>query len=88
MKWHIDLTKQAVIFIDTNNISKEQIFEIIGDAIRNFQGEAISIDIKKMKAKWEGFYRIRKGKWRIVASFDFDANFVFIEDIDWRGSIY
>jgi len=88
MKWHIKLAKHATVFIDKNNIPKEQVFDIIGDAIRNFQGEVTSVDIKKMKAGWEGFFRVRKGKWRIVASFDFDANSVFIEDIDWRGNIY
>ena len=46
------------------------------------------IDIKKMKGEWKGFYRIRKGKWRIIAEFDFDNNSVFIENIDWRGNIY
>ena len=88
MKWHIKLAKHATVFSDTNHISKEQIFNIIILAIRNFQGEVVSIDIRKMKGEWEGFYRIRKGRWRLVAEFDFDSNSVFIEDIDWRGNIY
>ncbi len=88
MKWRIDLAKHASAFIETNNIPKEHIFAVIADAIKNFQGEVISIDIRKMKGQWEGFYRIRKGKWRIIAEFNFDTNFVFIEDIDWRGNIY
>ncbi len=88
MKWRVELAKQALTFIDRNDISKEQIFYIIAEAIRNFQGETVSIDIKKMKGQWQGFYRIRKGKWRLVAEFNFDTRFVFIENIDWRGSIY
>lgn len=88
MKWHIELAKHAAVFIDTNHIPKEQIFSIIRDAILNFQGEIVSIDIKKMRGEWEGFYRIRKGKWRMIVEFHFDDNSVFIEDIDWRGNIY
>ena len=88
MKWRIGLAKQATTFIDRNSISKEQIFYIIGEAIRNFQGEEVSVDIRKMKGQWQGFYRIRKGKWRLIAEFDFDTNTVFIENIDWRGNIY
>lgn len=88
MKWHIGLAKHANSFIDANNISKDQVFGIVKDAIRNFQGEIVSIDVRKMRGQWEGFYRIRKGKWRMVVAFDFDNNSVFIEDIDWRGNIY
>ena len=88
MRWHIKFAKRATIFSDKNNISKEQMFGIIILAIRNFQGEVVSIDIRKMKGEWEGFYRIRKGKWRLIAEFDFDSNSVFIEDVDWRGNIY
>lgn len=88
MKWHIELAKHANTFIVVNHISKEHIFSIVTDAIKNFQGEVILIDIKKMKGEWKGFYRIRKGKWRVIAEFDFDNNSVFIENIDWRGNIY
>lgn len=88
MRWHVELAKHASAFIEINHIPREYIFSVIADAIKNFQGEVILIDIKKMKGLWEGFYRIRKGKWRIVAEFNFDTNSVFIENIDWRGNIY
>ena len=88
MRWHVELAKHASTFIKVNHIPKEDILDIITDAIKNFQGEMVSIDIKKMRGEWEGFYRIRKGKWRVVAGFDFNSSSVFIEDIDWRGNIY
>lgn len=88
MKWHVELAKHASTFITVNHIAKEDILNIIADAIKNFQGEIVSIDIRKMKGEWEGFYRVRKGKWRIIAEFNFNNNSVFIEDIDWRGNIY
>jgi len=88
MRWHIELSRHASTFITVNHISKEHVFSLIADAIRNFQGEIISFDIRKMKGGWEGFYRIRKGKWRAIVEFDFNKHSVFIEDIDWRGNIY
>lgn len=88
MKWDIELARHASTFISVNHIPKEHIFDVVTDAIKNFQGEMVSIDIRKMRGKWEGFYRIRKGKWRIIAEFNFINNSVFIEDIDWRGNIY
>ena len=88
MRWHIRLAKSATDFIEIQHIPEENIFNIISDAIKNFQGETVSIDIRKMKGSWSHCHRIRKGKWRIIAEFDFDSHFVFIEDIDWRGNIY
>jgi mRNA interferase RelE/StbE len=88
MRLHVELAKHASTFIKVNHIQKEDIFDVISDAIKNFQGEIVLIDIRKMKGEWEGFYRIRKGKWRIIAEFNFNTNSVFIEDIDWRGNIY
>ena len=88
MRWHVELARHASTFIEVNHIPKEYVFDVITDAIKNFQGEMVSIDIRKMKGEWEGFYRIRKGKWRVIVEFDFNSSSVFIEDIDWRGNIY
>ena len=66
----------------------DEVFDLIKLAIQKFQGEIVSVDIKKMKGEWSDFYRIRKGKWRIIASFDFNNHSVFVEVVDWRGNIY
>ena len=47
MKWHVEFAKQATTFIDKNNISKEQIFYLIGEAIRNFQEDELSMISEK-----------------------------------------
>lgn len=47
-----------------------------------------SVDIKKLKGKWKGFYRVRSGRMRIIAEFNFENSIVFIEEIDWRGNAY
>jgi len=87
MEWDISFSKQALSFIKKNHLS-EEVLTLVKLAIGNFQGERVSVDVRKMKGEWKGFYRIRKGKYRIVASFDFDKSSVFVEVVDWRGNIY
>lgn len=88
MNWQISFSDWAEKFLTQNRISRESIYELLSFSLKKFQGEKINIDIKKMKGEWEGFYRIRKGKIRIIAEFDFDDATIFIEVIDWRGGAY
>jgi len=88
MKWRIKFSYSAEKFIGKNKITHEKIFELISKALRYFSGEQINIDTAKLKGNWKGFYRIRTGRLRIIAEFDFENSVVFIEEIDWRGNIY
>ena len=84
----VDFSDEAEKFLKKNNFSKEEVFESIKSCVKKFRGETVTIDVKKLHGKWRGFYRIRKGKLRIIALFDFDNATVFIEIIDWRGGAY
>ncbi|MFH0859407.1 MAG: hypothetical protein V1868_02225 [Patescibacteria group bacterium] len=88
MKWRIEASRDAEKFLHKNQLTKNEAFKIIERAISYFQGKNINIDIKKLTGKWAGFYRIRRGKIRIIAEFNFENSFVFIEEIDWRGNVY
>lgn len=44
--------------------------------------------MKKLKGSWAGYYRIRKGKIRIIFDVDYKNKAVFIEKIDFRGDVY
>lgn len=88
MIFRVDFGGQAEKFLDRNNIPKEEVFDVIKNCIKKFKGEVINIDIKKLDGKWEGFHRVRKGKLRILAFFDFDKLEVFVEVVDWRGGAY
>lgn len=88
MNWRVEFSPRAEKFLERNNISREKIFELIRDALRKFGGEDININIRKLKGRWEGFHRIRKGDLRIIAEFNFDSFSVLIEVIDWRGGAY
>ena len=88
MNWDIDWSRQASAFLEKNRIPEEDILNCIRCALKKFSGEDINVDISKLKGKWEGFYRIRQGKLRVIAEFNFDHTSVFIEVVDWRGSAY
>jgi len=88
MNWEIDFHDRALKFLKKNKISQNEIVEIIKKVLRKFQGEKISIDIAKLKGEWTGFHRIKIGKMRIIAEFNFDKKKVYIEVIDWRESVY
>lgn len=88
MKWTVDFTRDAEKFLERNNVNRQEIFELIELSIRKFKGEVVNINIRKLKGRWRGFYRIKRGDLRIIASFDFDSLRIFVEKIDWRGNAY
>ena len=88
MNWQIDFHSRALKFLKTSKISQNEIVEVIKKALRKFQGEDVNIDIAKLKGKWLGFHRIKIGKLRIIAEFNFDKKRIYIEAIDWRGKAY
>ena len=88
MKWKIETSKNAEKFLAKNQLSKNEVFDLIGRAIRRLRGEQANVNMKKLTGEWTGFYRIRRGKIRIIAEFRFEDSVVFIEEIDWRGNIY
>ena len=88
MNWQIDFHSRELKFLKTSKISQNEIVEVIKKALRKFQGEDVNIDIAKLRGKWIGFHRIKIGKLRIIAEFNFDKKKVYIEVIDWRGRAY
>lgn len=88
MSWVVDFSSDSLKFLKKNNLIEDLIIDKIKLAIRKFRGEQINIDIKKLGGKWEGFYRIRVGKLRVILEFQFRNYRVFIEEIDWRGGLY
>jgi mRNA interferase RelE/StbE len=88
MKWRIEFSDNSEKFLSKNSFDRKEIFTLAEKAIRYFRGEDLNIDIRKLTGKWLGFYRIRKGKIRIIAEFNFNNSVVFIEEIDWRGNVY
>lgn len=87
MKWRIDYSKDAGNFIDEHKII-EKIRKSLRNLILKIQGEPVNIDLKKLKGKWEGYLRIRKGKIRIIIKIYPEEKRIFVERVDFRGSVY
>jgi len=45
-------------------------------------------DIRKLHGEWEGFFRLRIGRIRVIFSIDEENEIVKIHDIGSRGDIY
>ncbi len=88
MSWRVAFSPDALKFLARNSISEEAITEKIAEAILMFRGERVNIQIKKLGGTWEGFYRIRRGRVRIIVEFRFADSFAYIERVDWRGNAY
>jgi len=88
MRWVVGFTRDAEKFLGRNHMERERVLDLIGLAIRKFSGEVANVNIKKLKGAWRGYYRIKRGDLRIIASFDFERAHALIEHIDWRGSAY
>ena len=87
MKWNIEYSKRANDFIEEHEI-KDKIKDSINGFILRITGSNINIDVKKLKGAWEGYYRIRKGKVRIVLRASSVSRTIFVDIVDFRGSVY
>jgi len=88
MNWRIDFSANSLKFLKQNNLDESFVIDKMQLALRKFKGEDINVSIKKLGGAWEGFYRIRSGKTRIIVEFQFEYNRAHIEEIDWRGNVY
>jgi mRNA interferase RelE/StbE len=52
------------------------------------KGENVNIDIKKLSGEWEGYYRLRKGRLRIIFGPNRIDKVLFVDRIDFRGDVY
>ena len=89
----IKFRKNAIKFLEKANLEDaEKIQEKISQLLYFVEEQAIipftEIDIKKMKGDWEGFYRLRIGKIRIVFTVNTQSGEVEIFTISTRGDVY
>jgi len=62
--------------------------EQIKGFLKKMRGERVNIDVKKLKGKWKGYLRIRKGKLRVIFAVDFEDKALYVERVDFRGKAY
>ena len=89
----VKFCKQAIKFLQRANTEDvENIREQIRLITITFEEQKIipftELDIKKMKGDWEGFYRLRVGKNRVIFTVDFNSKDIIVYAIGTRGDIY
>jgi mRNA-degrading endonuclease RelE of RelBE toxin-antitoxin system len=87
MKWEIGFSREAEKFLKRENIRPDAIAEI-KNFLRRLKGEPVSVDVKKLKGEWIGFYRVRKGKLRIIFELNFEEHQIYVARIDYRAGVY
>ncbi|MGB6010876.1 MAG: type II toxin-antitoxin system RelE/ParE family toxin [Desulfobacterales bacterium] len=87
MKWEIGFSRDAEKFLKRENLRSETVAEII-NFLKRMKGESVSVDVKKLKGDWQGFYRIRKGKLRIIFELNSQEHLIYVARIDHRGKVY
>jgi len=87
MKWEIGFSREAEKFLKRENIRSEAVAEIT-KFLKRMKGEPVSVDVKKLKGDWQGFYRIRKSKLRIIFELNFEEYLIYVARVDHRGGVY
>jgi mRNA interferase RelE/StbE len=87
MTWTIEYSRDADRFIQVEGIHGEVTKQIQG-FLKKLMGESVNIDAKKLKGEWKGYFRIRKGRLRIIFSVDTGHRFIYVERVDFRGDAY
>ena len=87
MKWRIDYSKDAEKFIEKQNI-RDEVREELKKFLIRMKGEDVNINLKKPGGDWEGYYRLRKGKLRIIFEVKKREKILFVERVDFRGDVY
>jgi mRNA interferase RelE/StbE len=89
----IKFRKQAIKFIekaDPDTVSR--IREKLSQLLTIVEEQSIipftELDIKQMRGEWEGFYRLRVGKVRIIFTVDTSSGDIEVYTIGNRGDIY
>ena len=88
MDWEIGFSRRAEKYLSQRHLPDDFAIEPVLRALQKIRGETVAVDLKRLLGKWNGFFRVRMGKVRIIFSIDTVAHHVFIEVIDNRGSVY
>jgi len=82
MRWEIEYEEDAYEFLEQKNLLDRVEKSIVGF----LKGQRV--DIKKLKGKWEGYFRLRIGKIRVIFKINKQKKRITIRFADYRGEIY
>ena len=85
--------KSAIKFIQSaDSETTANIRQKLNQLVSSVENQSIipfnDLDIKKMKGNWEGYYRLRIGKIRVIFIVDLTLGDIEIYNIGFRGDVY
>jgi len=88
----IRLHKKALKFLlELNERDRRRIreaLEELADAIEKGTIPFTSLDVRKLKGKWEGYFRLRVGDFRVIFAIDSEEGAILVFNIHRRKSVY
>jgi mRNA interferase RelE/StbE len=89
----IRFSKNSIKFLNKlTSKNREQIREKILYLLNFLENQQVipfqELDIKKLKGNWQGFFRMRVGKIRVIFTIKDDPNELLVYEIDFRGDVY
>ncbi len=92
MEWTVKYHKEAKKFLKRLNEDRRKLVLSRIDELRECLEEGIfpikRLDVKKLKGKWEGFFRLRVGDFRVIFRVDTSQKVIFVYHIHFRGKVY
>ena len=89
----LKLRKNSIEFLESlDDKTREKIRQILKIIVYSVEDQAVipfnALDIKRMKGNWEGFYRLRISKIRVIFTVDLTSGNIEVYRIGFRGDIY
>ncbi|MDN5358455.1 MAG: mRNA interferase RelE/StbE [Candidatus Diapherotrites archaeon] len=90
MSWRVLFHRKAkAVVTKLQERDKHRILDGIKVLVESIQrGTPTDLDIKKLKGKWAGFYRLRVGKWRVIFRVDWENRVLLVYNIAKRENVY
>jgi len=88
MKWKITFSKTVEKSFQSGQFHKHEVVAAITMALNRLRGKSEPVDIKKLRGQWEGYYRIKLSRQRIIFTIQFASRTVYIERIASRDIFY
>ncbi len=92
MNWSVKLHRKAKKFLsglserDCRRI--REALEELADAMERGVIPFTSLDVRKLKGRWEGYFRLRVGDFRVIFAIDADGKAVLVFNIHRRKTAY
>lgn len=92
MEWKIRIHRKALKFLE--EIPKEErkrVEDRLNDLLNSLESGTLlhtRLDVKKLKGAWEGFFRLRVGKTRIIFKIEVENKDVLVYNIHYRKQAY